>query len=94
MQLSNRFKVLFILFVVLGVYYPVIFAGTNSIDDHRMIMQLEELERVDWKGLFLPSGGYYYRPLLMLSFIADKFLWGLTPSFMHLENNRKGLEFQ
>lgn len=86
MQLSNRFKVLFILFVVLGVYYPVIFAGTNSIDDHRMIMQLEELERVDWKGLFLPGGGYYYRPLLMLSFIADKFLWGLTPSFMHLEN--------
>lgn len=86
MQLSNRYKILFILFVVLGVYYPVIFAGANSIDDQRMLLQLADIEQVDWKGLFLPSGGFYYRPLLMLSFIADKFLWDLTPSFMHLEN--------
>jgi tetratricopeptide (TPR) repeat protein len=86
MQTSNRTRILFLIFVVLGVYYPVIFAGVNSVDDYKMISQLEDISRIDWRGLFMPGGGYYYRPLLMLTYFADKFLWGLNESFMHLEN--------
>jgi protein O-mannosyl-transferase len=85
-MLSNRSRILFLIFIVLGVYYPVIFSGANSVDDSKMIFQLETIEHADWKGLFLPGAGYYYRPLLMSTFIADKFLWGLSESFMHLEN--------
>lgn len=86
MEMRNRYRILFIIFVVLGVYYPAIFAGVNSIDDYRMITEVNESARVDWKGLFLPGGGFYYRPLLMLTYYADKFLWDLSESFMHLEN--------
>lgn len=86
MQTTNRARILFILFIVLGVYYPVIFAGVNSVDDYKMISILEDMQRIDWKGLFVPGGGYYYRPLLALSFFADKYIWGLEESFMHLEN--------
>jgi len=86
MQLTNRFKVLFIIFIVLGVYYPSIFAGVNSVDDYKMISVLEDAPAVDFKALFLPGSGYYYRPLLMLTFFADKYLWGFDESFMHLEN--------
>jgi len=86
MQLTNRFRVLLIIFIVLGVYYPSIFAGVNSVDDYKMISVLEDAAGIDLKALFLPGSGYYYRPLLMLTFFADKFLWGLEESFMHLEN--------
>lgn len=88
-MLTNRFRILFILFVVLGVYYPAIFSGVNSVDDSRMFLKMagiESIESIDWKGLFMPGGGYYYRPLLMLTFYADKLLWDMTESFMHLEN--------
>lgn len=30
--------------------------------------------------------GYYFRPILMGSYVADKYFWGISPSFMHLEN--------
>jgi tetratricopeptide (TPR) repeat protein len=51
-----------------------------------MIVRLYNTETFDIWHIFLPGGGYYYRPLLALSFVADKYLWGLSPSFMHLEN--------
>lgn len=86
MKIRNRYKVLFIVFVVLGVYYPAIFDHVNSIDDWKMLINLQDAAHLNWKGLFLPGHGFYYRPLLMLTFWCDKFLWGLTPSFMHLEN--------
>ncbi|MCX5871015.1 MAG: hypothetical protein NTY00_10390 [Deltaproteobacteria bacterium] len=51
-----------------------------------MFIDLADTESIDFRQLFSPSTGFYYRPLLMISFIIDKFLWGLEPSFMHLEN--------
>lgn len=87
MAIKTPYKVLFLLLVVLGVYYPSLFAPTNSIDDRVIITDLLNIEKFDLKSLFLPgTSGYYYRPLLMLTFIADKYLWGLDESFMHLEN--------
>lgn len=83
---NNRTRILFLLFVVLGVYYPTIFSEANSVDDSRMLLRLSAMEQIDWKALFLPGASYYYRPLLMLTFFADKFLWDLAEGFMHLEN--------
>ncbi len=39
------------------------------------------------RSIFLPGGsGNYYRPLLIVSYMMDKYIWGLEESFMHLEN--------
>ena len=35
---------------------------------------------------FYGSGSTYYRPVLMLSFLADLKLWNMHPGFMHLVN--------
>ena len=52
-----------------------------------MVNHLLNMDSIDVWELFFPRGsGQYYRPLLYLTFFADKHLWGLVPSFMHLEN--------
>lgn len=87
MQLKDRFWVLLLLFVTLSVYYPSLFIPFNSVDDLRMINGLINSDNLTIGQVFrLGGSGYYYRPLLYASFIADKQLWGLNESFMHLEN--------
>lgn len=87
MKLKTPYLALLLTFIVLIVYYPTIFAGFNTVDDVGMINWLLNTEHFNLQNLFLPGGsGYYYRPLLGLTFIADKYLWGLLASFMHLEN--------
>lgn len=87
MKIRTPYIVLFLVFVVLGVYYPLIFAPANSLDDYRMINGFFNSGQLSLKGLFFPGGsGYYYRPLLWLTYIADYHLWGMQESFMHLEN--------
>lgn len=81
-----RYQLLLLAFVVLGIYYPVIFAPFCSTDDYRMIESLRNQDSFDIYRLFFPHGGQYYRPLLYLTFIVDKYAWGLEESFMHLEN--------
>ncbi|TYO99947.1 hypothetical protein EDC39_101107 [Geothermobacter ehrlichii] len=86
MRISRGFQLLFLVFVVCGVFYPAIFAGINSVDDWRMFYDLEVMaEKSPW-ALFLPTPGFYYRPLLMLTFVVDYMLWGQEPSFYHLVN--------
>ena len=73
--------------IIIGIYYPVIFAPFNSIDDLKMINQLLNVDSINLHQLFFPHGsGQYYRPLLFLTFLVDGFVWGLEESFMHLEN--------
>ncbi|PLX91341.1 MAG: hypothetical protein C0621_11095 [Desulfuromonas sp.] len=86
MRIRLGYTALALLFLVLGVYYPSIFAGVNSVDDQRMLLQLESMQNIDFFSLFVPHNSFYYRPLLMLSFWFDKVMWNLEPSFMHLEN--------
>lgn len=84
-KINWRYQFLFIVFVALGLYYPAIFAGENSVDDFQMLQNLAD-QKLDIYGIFTPSGGFYYRPLLMLTFYLDQYLWDGTQSFMHLEN--------
>ena len=74
------------MFVILGVFYSCIFNPVNGIDDAKMFLQFDELIKIDWAKLFRPRTSFYYRPILILSYMGDKFLWDLSPSFMHLEN--------
>ncbi len=85
-QLRRGYAVLFIILVVLSVYYSTLFAEVLSIDDQAMINSLLNNDNFTFKSVLLPGGGYYYRPLILSSFILDKYLWGLHESFMHLEN--------
>lgn len=85
--MSDRYKVLFIAFVSLGIYYPSLFGEINSVDDYQMITALMNTDRIPWKELFLPSSSpVYYRPLLMLTFYFDRFAFGCSEFFMHFDN--------
>lgn len=87
MSVRRGFLFLLLAFITLGIYYPSIFAGATSIDDVQMITGFMNIERLDLKSLFLPgTSGYYYRPLLAVTFVVDNIFWGMHESFMHLEN--------
>jgi len=86
-RLTTRTITLLLIFVVLGVYYPAIFAPLNSVDDPGMNQYLLNADTFSLRDIFFPGGsGTYYRPLLVLSFFWDKYVWGLEESFMHLDN--------
>ncbi len=79
--------VLSLVLFVLGIYYPSLFAPLNSLDDIGLYQSLLNMDSFNIKDIFFPGGaGSYYRPVLFLSFVMDKFVWGLSESFMHLEN--------
>jgi tetratricopeptide (TPR) repeat protein len=75
-----------LVFVALGVFYSAIFSPLNSMDDPGMYQYLLNAEDFTVGQIFIPGGGNYYRPLLLVSYLADKYIWGLEESFMHLEN--------
>ncbi len=83
---NERRAYLFLFFLLLSCFYPTIQGSPASLDDYRMLMDLELREQIDLPSLFRPNSGLYYRPLILLSFWLDKLLWRLEPSFMLLEN--------
>lgn len=80
-----RYQIMLLIVVVLGVYYPSLSAPLNSVDDPGMYSYLHNTDDFTFRGVFMP-GGAYYRPLLLLTFLFDKYVWGLEVSFMHLDN--------
>ncbi len=81
------FQIIFLLFVILGVFYPSLFAESLSIDDRQMIQALLNSKGLDLGTLFFPTNSrYYYRPLIGLSFYADAALLGSHPMLVHFEN--------
>lgn len=84
-RIRAAYKILFICFVVFGLYYPSIFSEFNSIDDSALISHLEDTHFV-LSDLLIPGRSHYYRPVIWLTFYFDKYVWGLEPSFMHLVN--------
>ena len=84
---TSRMMVLLLVFTVLAVYYPALFAPLCSLDDPGLYERLLNEEGISLRRIFVPgANGTYYRPLLDVSFLGDRFLWGLEESFMHLEN--------
>jgi tetratricopeptide (TPR) repeat protein len=73
--------------IILGVYYPVTFAGVNSLDDFRMLDELPHSGALDIWTLFNPIHSVgYFRPLIILSYYIDASVLNLTPEAMHFEN--------
>ena len=86
-RLNTCFQVLLLVFFGFGVYYTALFADINTVDDVKVINRYFNQGAPDLKQIFFPGGkGYYYRPLIKLSFLADKYLWGFQPILMHMEN--------
>lgn len=73
---------------VLGIYYPVIFAGVNSLDDFRMLEeQVPKAGTLNFLSLFNPAHAPgYFRPLIILSYYFDSSILDMAPQAMHLEN--------
>jgi len=86
MMLKARYQVLLLAVVVLGVYYPALSAGINSVDDPHIIAAYEIAGQRTLATIFRPGGTYYYRPLIELSYYLDNLFWSMHPRFMHLEN--------
>ncbi len=85
--MSKTTSVLLLIIFILGIYYPAIFAGVNSLDDFRMLDELPVSGKLDVLSLFNPflaSG--YFRPLIILSYYLDSSILNLVPQAMHFEN--------
>lgn len=70
--------------VILAVYYPALLSGVHPVDDPGIFALYSASPPLS--SILLPGNGYYYRPLIELSFYLDNLLWGMEPSAMHLEN--------
>jgi tetratricopeptide (TPR) repeat protein len=70
--------------VILVVYYPALLSGMHPIDDPGIFTFYSASPRLS--NIVLPGYGYYYRPVVGLSFYIDNLLWGMAPGVMHLEN--------
>lgn len=74
--------------ITLTVFYPVLSSHLISLDDNGLISDLNNPDKnFSLKGLFFPhSIDRYYRPFLVLTYIADSKIWLLEPSGYHLTN--------
>ncbi|MHB8121821.1 MAG: glycosyltransferase family 39 protein [Desulfuromonadaceae bacterium] len=70
--------------VILAVYYPALLSGIHPVDDPGIFAYYSASPPLS--NILLPGNGYYYRPIVELSFYLDNLLWGMEPSTMHLEN--------
>ena len=70
--------------VIVAVYYPAMLSGIHCLDDPGIIDLYASAPPLS--QILMPGNGYYYRPLLELSYWLDNRLWGMTASVMHLEN--------
>lgn len=86
MRLGARYQVFLLAAVVLGVYYPALSAGINSVDDPHIIAAYGMGDGKGLAEIFRPGGNYYFRPLVELSYYLDNLFWGMHARFMHLEN--------
>lgn len=73
--------------LVIVLFYPLLFAPFNSLDDRKLVNFLINHDSLPIAWHFSPGGvERYYRPLITLSYAFDQIAWGLEESFMHLEN--------
>lgn len=73
--------------LVVLAFFPSLFAEVCTVDDLDMYKWLAGSDP-SFKDLFFPqaSGGAYYRPLIGVSYLFDKYVWFLDTRLMHLDN--------
>ena len=69
------------------VFYPSLTAEICAVDDLGMYEWLAT-SPPSFKDLFFPqaSNGCYYRPLIGVSYLFDKYVWLMDTRLMHLDN--------
>jgi len=73
---------------IIGTYYYIIFHGDFILlDDFDVMTRLLNEHSFSFKDIFFPSAlGYYYRPMIELSFRIDYLVWLDIASGYHLTN--------
>ena len=80
-------RLIFFVILISIVFSPSIFAELSTVDDFDMYQQIAGSE-FTFRSVFFPqsSGGAYYRPLIGISYLFDKYVWLLDTRLMHLDN--------
>ena len=88
MKLTVRpeLKLALTLLFILAVYFQSIGHPFSRFDDPFILEFYGINSTLSFLDVITPGGGFYYRPLVNLSYWLDFRLWGLDPTFMHLEN--------
>jgi len=81
-ELKQTLPILF----VLAVYFQSIANPFSRFDDPFILEFYGINNTLSFLNVITPGSGFYYRPLVNLSYWLDFQLWGLDPTSMHLEN--------
>jgi hypothetical protein len=80
------FQALGLAFLVLAIFYPALHAPLNPMDDRAIVQWLYSVEGSNAWSILTRSTDYFYRPVLLFTYLLDLKLWGAETSFMHLGN--------
>ena len=86
LTVSPRLKLALTLLFILAVYFQSICHPFSRFDDPGILEVYGLNSTLSWLDIITPGGGFYYRPLVNLSYWLDFQIWGMDPTFMHLEN--------
>lgn len=79
-------KLALTVFLVLAVYYQTIDNPFSRFDDPFIVDVYGINSSLTFWDVITPGRGFYFRPIVNLSYWLDSRLWGMNPTFMHLEN--------
>jgi len=84
----QKYRIVFLVAFVLGVFYPAVFAEISIVDDAGAIDSFLNSDAYSIRAIFVPNtaSGGYYRPFIGVSYLLDKLIWLFDPKAMHLEN--------
>lgn len=86
MMLKSRNHPVFVVLLVFAIFTPAIFGELITVDDLDMYNWLSSSE-LTFRDLFFPKEvGGYYRPLIGVSYMLDKYVWFLDTRLMHFDN--------
>lgn len=75
-----------VLIFVLAIYYQAISHPFSLFDDPAIVDFYGLNSTLSFWDVISPKAGFYFRPVIHLSYWLDYQAWGMEPSFMHLEN--------
>lgn len=85
LQSVSKKQVAFLILAVVALYLPAVWGTIVTIDDQG-IMKFYGSTRLTLLDAISPGPGYYYRPLIALSYYLDYQLFGQNTYLLHLEN--------
>jgi len=85
LQSISKKRIAFLFLAVVALYLPAVWGTIVTIDDQG-IMKFYGSARLTLLDAVSPGPGYYYRPLIALSYYLDYQLLGQNPYLLHLEN--------